>query len=795
MKTTVCILSVALACGAASAFQAKQARQAKRPVDYANPLVGTAPLDDPKLIGNAPPPGEELYTGMTIPGAALPHGSMSLSPINKNLDLSYYAGVGMSYNYIHHTMLGFSAGERGMTVMPVVGDFTIPPERTAAFYSKNKEKASPGYYTVYFDDYRLKAEMTVTERTGIFRFTFPKTSQARVVVDLGRGGGNPEIVGDHSFRSCGGVGGAGRAGRAGATGGARGRGAGGGPGRAGGGGAGCTVAEFSKPFSSFGVFHQGQAVLGRSLLGDSVVSPGVRTDSGPYAGAYLEFATAQGEEVLVKVTQSDSYESAQRLLETESPGWNFDGVRKKAEAAWARRLDTIEVKGGAEKQRTLFYSLFYHSFASPRLSTHKGETYRGRGGQMETATHDRYGAVPFWDTGRNQIVLLTMVEPDVKLDILASTLDSAKESGYVPTSFHGDHGVFMFLGDWQRGLKFDWEGAYEYLRKNATDIKGPRRNFEEYLQKGWVSDFIPDVDPSPPYSLGNAGVAKTLEYSWDDYCMATYAKKLGKEDDYQMFLKRASNYKNVFDASIGFMRGRTANGQWISPFDPREPYYNFMMKEASGWGTLWLVPHDVQGLINLLGGRDKFNAKLDEFFTTPYNPKGNCRDCTGVIGQYVQGNQPDQQTAYYYDWGGQPWKTQELVRRILRDMYGSDKYGLAHPGMDDQGSTSSWYVMSAMGFYPVDPARSEYIIGSPIFDEVTIHMGPGKDFVIVANNNSEKNLYIQSATLNGKPLNKPWFSHADIANSGRLVFQMGPAPNKSWGSAPDAAPPSMSAPQ
>jgi predicted alpha-1,2-mannosidase len=219
------------------------------------------------------------------------------------------------------------------------------------------------------------------------------------------------------------------------------------------------------------------------------------------------------------------------------------------------------------------------------------------------------------------------------------------------------------------------------------------------------------------------------------------------------------------------------------------------MKEASGWGTLWLVPHDVQGLINLLGGRDKFDAKLDEFFHTPYNPKGICRDCTGVIGQYVQGNQPDQQAAYYYDWGGQPWKTQELVRRILTEMYGSDKYGLAHPGMDDQGSTSSWYVMSAMGFYPVDPARPEYILGSPIFDQVTIHLGGGKDLLIVANNNSEKNLYIQSATLNGKPLNKPWFSHVDIANGGKLVFQMGPAPNKNWGSGLDAAPPSMSAPR
>jgi predicted alpha-1,2-mannosidase len=360
------------------------------------------------------------------------------------------------------------------------------------------------------------------------------------------------------------------------------------------------------------------------------------------------------------------------------------------------------------------------------------------------------------------------------------------------TSFHGDNAVFMYLGDWERGLNFDWAATYDYLRKNAMDTNGPRGYLAEYMQKGWISDVIPGSNPSPPYAGGKAGAATTLEYSWDDYALALYAHKLGKEDDYQMFLKRAHNYQNVFDSSVGFMRGKTEDGKWISPFDPREPYYNFMMKEASGWSTVWLVPHDVQGLINLLGGRDKFSAKLDEFFSTPYSAKGICRDCTGMIGQYVQGNQPDQQAAYYYDWSGQPWKTQELTRRILREMYGSDRYGLAFPGMDDQGSTSSWYVMSAMGFYTVDPSSPNYILGSPIFDKVTIHMGGGKDLVIAAQNNSEKNKYIQSAMLNGKPWMKTWFSHADIANGGKLVLEMGPLPNKGWGSKPDAAPPSMS---
>ena len=750
--------------------------QAKRPIDYVNALVGTAPLDDPKLIGNAPPPGEELYTGMTSPGAVLPHGLTNLSPVNKNLDLAYSAGVGMSYNYLHRTMFGFTSPMQGVMLMPVVGDWTVPPERSGSVYSKDRERATPGYYSVYLDDYKVEVEMTVTPWTGIYRFTFPPAGRGHIVLDMGRAGGTVEIEGDRIVRGYAERGLRGQIAGTSTRGTAR----------------SYFIAEFSKPFHAFGTFHQNPPSGGRGpAIGGNTVSPDHRTDSGNYAGAYLDFTTAEGGQVLVKMASGESYEAAGKYLETENPGWDFDAIHRQAEAAWAKKLNLIEVKGGTEKQRVLFYSNLFHAFASPRLVARKGDTFRGLDGEIHTAAHDRYGPVPFWDTGRNQIVLLTILEPEVKLDILASTLDMARESGYMQTSFHGDHGVFMYLGDWQRGLDFDWPAAYEYLRKNGVDTKGPRRNLEEYLQKGWVSDIVVD-HPSPPYAGGNAGVAKTLEYSWDDYCLATYARKLGKEDDYQMFLKRAGNYRNVFDPSIGFMRGKTADGNWISPFDPTEPYYNFMMKEASGWSTLWLVPHDIQGLINLLGGREKFNEKLDEFFQTPYHPKGICRDCTGLIGQYVQGNQPDQQVAYYYDWSGQPWKTQELVRRILRDMYGSDRYGLAFPGMDDQGATSSWYVLSAMGFYPVDPARPEYIIGSPLFDEVTIHLGAGKALTIIAHNDSEKNLYIQSATLNGQPLNRPWFSHSEMAKGGKLIFQMGPSPNPQWGTAPESVPPSMS---
>jgi predicted alpha-1,2-mannosidase len=748
----------------------------KSPVDYANGLVGTAPLDDQKLIGNAPPPGEHLYSGLVSPGAVLPHGATNLAPINKNLDLSYGAGVGAPYFYPNRTMVGFSSGEGGgPTVMPVVGDWTVPPERSASVYDKSTERSSPGYYSVFLTDFKTRAEMTAAIWAGMYRFTFPKTEKAHILLDLGRMGGSVELVGDQTVR---GQFVSRRQGQSFAT---------------------CFVAEFSRPFKTFGTFRQippdGRNPGRGPLLGDKDVEPDARTVAGNFAGAYVQFTMAQGEQVMVKIAYGESYEMAEGRLQAETPDWNFDRVRKQAEDAWAKKLDLIQVEGGTEKEKMLFYSCLFHSFASPRLVARKGERFTGLDGKVRTAEYDRYGPVPFWDTGRNQVVLLTLLEPGVKVNILRSQLDMARESGYMGTSFHGDHAVLMYLGDWERGLDFDWSGTYEYLRKNATDVNGPRHYLAEYEKQGWISDVIPPGNPSPPYAGGKAGVATTLEYSWDDHAMALYAQKLGKEDDYRMFLKRAHNYQNVFDSSIGFMRGKTSDGKWISPFDPREPYYNFMMKEASGWSTLWLVPHDVQGLINLLGGREKFAAKLDEFFSIPYHPKGICRDCTGVIGQYVQGNQPDQQVAYYYDWVGQPWKTQELTRKILRLMYGSDRNGLAFPGMDDQGSTSSWYVMSAMGFYPVDPSSPDYIMGSPIFNHVTIHMGNGKDFEIIARNNSEKNMYIQSATLNGKSWNKPWFSHADIAGGAKLVLQMGPMPNKAWGTATEDAPPSMSHPE
>ena len=744
-----------------------QTAPADTAVSLADPLMGTAPLDRPELIGNAPPAGEPLYSGITSPGARLPHSAVEAAPVNLNVEQSYPTGVSTPYYYTNPTMFGFTGGG-GPTygaratpmLMPLVGDWTVPPVYSPAYYDKTREKAAPGYYSVYLDTFRTQVELTATQNTALMRFTFPATERAHVILNLNGRGGDVEVVGDRTVRGAVAV----RNDRE-----AR-------DGR-------YFVARFSKPFKSFGTFRKSPGDRRGYGVGDKDVMPADRKVDGAYAGSYLDFTTGANEQVLVKMAHGASYEEAERRLDRENPGWAFEKVRDAASATWANLLDRVQVTGGTPKQRKMFYSTLFQSFASPRLVAKKGEGFTDGKGETHTATYDRYGPVPFWDTGRNQIVLMELLEPELTRDVMQSELDMARERGFMNTSFHGDNAVFLYLGAMKRGIPFDYQAAYEFMRRNATDPKGPRDFLAEYDRQGWVSDEVPPGNPSPPYAGGKAGAAKTLEYAWDDAAMADLAGQLNHPDDARRFAARAGNWRNVLDRRIGFVRGRTADGKWIAPFDPQEPYYNFMMKEASGWSTLWLVPQDVGGLMQALGGRAKFNAKLDRFFATPYRPTGICRDCTGMIGQYVQGNQPDQHAPYLYAWSGQPWKTQALVRRIMDTLYGSDASGYGYPGMDDQGATSSWYALSAMGFYTVDPSSDVYVLGSPLFDTMKLRMGNGRVLEIDAPNNSPVNMYIQSATLNGQPWTKPWFRHADIKDGAKLVLTMGPKPNPRWGSA------------
>ena len=539
-RSAIVALGVASAVAVTGLVHAQTASQ-QAPVDFANPLVGTAPLDDQKLIGNAPPPGEPVYSGQTSPGARLPHSSVEAAPINNNIALTYPNGVPVPYYYTNPTMIGFSGGGGSSyggnaepIVMPVVGDFSVPPAYRESAYDKAREKASPGYYSVYLDSFRTGVELTATQWASLMRFTFPTSDRSNVLVNFPAHGGSIEVVGKQTVR---GVSADSRA-----IDGAY------------------FVAEFSRPFAEVGTFRKSPGNNVGWGIGDKDVAPGERSVSGSYAGGYVTFHTKAGDQVLMKIAHGTSYAQAEQRLKDEMPGWDFERVHAAARGAWAKLLDRVQVSGGTAKQRQMFYSTLFQSFASPRLIAAKGEKFTDTNGKVQTATHDRYGPVPFWDTGRNQIVLLELMEPGTMRDIMQSELEMAREKGFMNTSFHGDNAVFMYLGAWERGIKFDYAAVYEFLRRNAVDPAGPRHYLAEYDRQGWIADEVPAGSPSPPYAGGKAGAATTLEYAWDDYAMSEFARKLGKTADASMFAKRARNYVNLFDKSIGFVRGRTADG-------------------------------------------------------------------------------------------------------------------------------------------------------------------------------------------------------------------------------------------
>jgi putative alpha-1,2-mannosidase len=416
------------------------------------------------------------------------------------------------YYYTNPTMLGFSGGG-GSTyggraepvISPVVGNWSMPPDYRESYYDKTREKASPGYYRVYLDTFKTLVELTATRWASLMRFSFPASEKANVLVNFPEHGGQMEIVGDRTVRGI--------AQESRAIDGAY------------------FAAEFSKPFSDFGTFRKAPGDGKGWGIGIMASESRARQTEGTYAGTYLTFHTKAGEHVQVKMAHGTSYAQAEQRLHDELRDWNFDAVHQAVRNEWAKLLDRVHVSGGTQKQRAMFYSTVFQSFSSPRLIAAKGERVTDENGKVQVATHDRYSPVPFWDTGRNQIVLLEMMEPERIQDIMASEFDMAREKGFMNTSFHGDNAVFLYLGSWKRGIPFDYAAAYEYLRKNAIDPAGPRRYLAEYEKSGWISDSVPEGNPSPPYAAGKAGVATTLEYAWDDYAMSQYAGLLGKKED------------------------------------------------------------------------------------------------------------------------------------------------------------------------------------------------------------------------------------------------------------------------
>ncbi len=728
----------------------------KDPVDYVDPYIGTI----------------AMLLQTTSPTVQLPHGMARIAP---------RFTPGIYDKYLADKIYSFQVGRSW--IMSTTGELMVSQPAIASGFDHDFEEVSPHNGKVLLEDYDITAEYTVTNHALFYRFTYPGDSKAHILI-----GNNTavEIFGDRIIQGVekGGL----------------------------------NVwfhAVFSEPFSVSGTWKEG------------IPDHGGISQSGQEVGAYASFSPKKGDQVLVKIGISFiDADQAKANLEMEIPGWNYDAVKDEARRTWNEALNRIKVEGGTEKQRTIFYTSLYRALGRMTNITEYGRYYSGFDGMIhETDGHDFYTNDGLWDTYRCMHPLQMIIEPERRIDILQSYVRMYEQSGWMPAFpglagggnanvMIGHHATAMINDSYAKGFRdFDAEKAYEGMRKNALQktmlsrYNGNGRATEldsVYYEKGYFpalafgeEEWVPQVNQG----MRRQSVSVTLEHCFDDWALAQMAERLGIEEDHTHFMNRAHNYRNLFHIETGFMRPRTSDGTWIEPFDPiwsgghgGRDYYT----EMNGWDYTWFVPHDPEGLIRLMGGRKEFLDKLQTYFTTTvdlyasrskFHFLSQFPDKTGWIGMYSQGNEPAHHIPYLYNYAGQPWKTQRRIRQIMDIWFGDVPMGV--PGDEDGGSMSAWYVFSAMGFFPFCPGRPSYDIGSPVFEKITIDVGGGNKFVVEAPGASAQNKYIQSATLNGKTLNKPWFEHSELVNGGKLFLEMGPRPNKEWGSAPGEAPPSM----
>jgi predicted alpha-1,2-mannosidase len=731
---------------------------AKSPVDYVNPLIGTD------------------AHGHVYPGATVPFGMVQLSPDTRDTGWDGSSG----YHYSDSTILGFSHNHLTGTgcpdlgnilLMPTVGDVKLVPgdkpgDGYQTRFSHDQEISRPGYYEVFLPDYKVKVELTATARAGFHRYTFPATDAAHVVVDLQHGIGNRvteaqlTIENDHTasgFRRSDGWGG--------------------------------TkvyyfVMEFSKPFDSSGVAQADKEIASTQTTG--------RETKG-----HFDFKTKAGEQIEVRVGLSTvSVEGARKNLHAEIPNWDFDAVAKAARKQWEQALSVIKVESKDEHFEKTFYTALYHSMVAPTLLSDVDGQFRGPDKEVHRADgYNYYTEMSLWDTFRAENPLLTLVQPERVNDFVKTmlahftifdhqTLPVWPEGGKETWCMIGNHAIPVIVDAYRKGFRgFD---ANEALHDMIASTEVNREQLDAYRTKGYI-----------PTGKGVQSVSKVLEYSYDDACIGRLAKMLGQDDVAQKYFKRSHNWENVFDPSTGFMRGRNADGSWVTPFGEKEiNSINFNeYTEANAWQYNFFVLQDVPGLISKLGGDDKFTARLDEMFDTKETIPNlhSIPDVTGVIGMYSHGNEPDHHVAYLYNYAGQPWKTQARVRQVAHTLYDDTPSGIC--GNDDCGQMSAWYVFTALGFYPVDPTSGTYTLGSPLVDEATLKLDSkfykGRTFTVVAQNNSPENMYIQSATLDGKPFTRSFISQDEIASGGKLVLVMGSTPNKDFGAAAADRPPGI----
>ncbi|MGY4385850.1 putative alpha-1,2-mannosidase [Pedobacter sp. UYP24] len=690
---------------------------------YVNTFVGTYPLTDPKILGYELPKGWRSWAGLTFPGSSLPNAMVQLSPMTEY-------GSGAGYEYEDDAILSFTHTNKGhwnlcnIPILPVsslAGDAPVlnKGSKFGSRFSHKKESSSPGFYQVYLDDYNVNVSLTSTLRCGYHKYEYKNGADRQILFDLAKA--NSRVNGWKIEQE------------------------------------GTSIVK--------GYQQSGGKIYFYAISNTPIEKLEVNQEGASDGYAMLHLANNANSAVELKIGLSFvSVENAKLNLETEIGNKTFDAVRKEANQTWENLLSSIQVKGGTGKQKGMLYSCLYRSFLWPVLRSDVNGEFTDAKRNIVKADYNYYTEPSLWDTYRNKDVLLGLITPNVTLDVIKSMKEVGDKTGFIPTFFHGDHGTSSIAGAYLRGIdNFDIKGTYQILLRNANVTPGARPFVDEYIKKGFISD--PDVTDPKVETKGRAGVSKTLEYSYDDYSLAQIAKKLGDTANYRILMARSQNYKNMFDPSTRFMRGRLENGDWIKPFNPQYPYYEYMYREANAWQVSFFAPHDMPGLIKLYGGPKGFESKLDSLFTLPWNPKYIARNVETMIGQYCQGNQPDHEAPFAYTFIGKPEKTQKILDNILNNLYGIGPEGLALSGMDDAGEMSAWYVFSSLGLYTFSATDPEYLVTAPLFDEVKWKTSSGKTITI---SKPGKGRAITGIKVNGKE-NKGYFVSHDLFKNGGTI--------------------------
>lgn len=716
--------------------------QAGEITKYVNPFIGTGAIDG-GLSGN------------NYSGATSPFGMIQLSPDTSEAP---NWGDASGYDYNRNTIFGFSHTRLSGTGASDLIDITLMPTssgRTSSAFTHDEEKARPGYYQVMLKDENINAELTTTQRNGIHRYQYPAGKDAEIILDMdhsadkgswGRRIINSQIriLNDHAVEGY------------------------------------RIITGWAKLRKIYFYMEFSSPILTSTLRDGGRVHENTAVINGTNLHGCFRFGQLNGKPLTCKVALSSvSMENARQNMEQEAPHWDFDRYVAAADADWEKQLGKIEVKG-TEVQKEIFYTALYHTMIQPNtMSDVNGEYMAADYTTRKVANNEtHYTTFSLWDTFRASHPLYTLLEPERVTDFVKSMIRQYEYYGYLPIwqlwgqdnyCMIGNHSIPVITDAILKGIPgIDMEKAYEAVY-NSSVTSHPNSPFEVWEKYGFM-----------PENIQTQSVSITLEQAFDDWCVAQLAAKLNKDADYQRFHKRSEYYRNLFHPKTKFFQSKNDKGEWIEPFDPYQYGGNggHPFTEGNAWQYFWYVPHNIQALMELTGGTKAFEQKLDTFFTSTYKSEQMNHNASGFVGQYAHGNEPSHHVAYLYNFAGQPWKTQKYVSHILNTLYNNTSSGYA--GNDDCGQMSAWYVFSAMGFYPVNPADGRYIIGSPLLDECTLKLAGNKEFRIRTIRKSPEDIYIQSVTLNGKKHKDFFITHQDIMNGGTMVFKMGKKPS-GWG--------------